>query len=361
MPYPLIILGAGASHGYSAKGDGLYLNDTTGRLMRPPVTNQLIEERYLFAEIANDYREVYDILGEINLRMSSSEDRLSFEQCLTHIMDRGVGDSHRLIQLVALHFYLRDFFGHLCKNRHFLDQNAYSILINRLIDLSKSRACVVSFNYDTLFERSIELSPINQSFRSMGDYIDGDIKIFKPHGSHDWVNLIRKNTYGLAAATKVALYNYLKGKPELLNKIVYEKPQPYHETEIDEAHRRDNAFMPAIAIPLNNKQNYVFPDAHFEALTVALKEIDRILIIGWRAADDFILDLIKNSIPVEKLTTIPIHIVAEGKKVAPREEAEIILSRILEKWGIINVGHAFEGDFAKYIGTDKLGEFLDGD
>src|SRR5205823_9977424 len=52
------------------------------------------------------------------------------------------------------------------------------------------------------------------------------------------------------------------------------------------------AWLPAIAVPLETKQSYECPPNHLEAMREWLPQVDRILIIGWRAAErHFLLEL----------------------------------------------------------------------
>ncbi|MGH9198156.1 MAG: hypothetical protein ACRD1T_20785 [Acidimicrobiia bacterium] len=49
--------------------------------------------------------------------------------------------------------------------------------------------------------------------------------------------------------------------------------------------------IPAIAIPTQTKTTFECPPEHIEALEEWLQEVDRILIIGWRAQERHFLDL----------------------------------------------------------------------
>jgi len=59
MSYPLIILGAGASHDYI---DDSYRE---GHLKLPPVTDELVDKRFLDREISSEYPEVEDLFSVI--------------------------------------------------------------------------------------------------------------------------------------------------------------------------------------------------------------------------------------------------------------------------------------------------------
>jgi len=50
---------------------------------------------------------------------------------------------------------------------------------------------------------------------------------------------------------------------------------------------------PAIAIPVESKEVFECPAEHLAALTKALPEIDRMIVIGWRAAEEHFLKLLR--------------------------------------------------------------------
>jgi hypothetical protein len=43
--------------------------------------------------------------------------------------------------------------------------------------------------------------------------------------------------------------------------------------------------VPALDVPLENKDEYVCPKNHIDALVESLSQVDRMLVIGWRATE----------------------------------------------------------------------------
>lgn len=63
---------------------------------------------------------------------------------------------------------------------------------------------------------------------------------------------------------------------------------------------------PALALPLFGKDNFICPQPHIDFLGKKLKEIDRIVIIGWKLSDPFIRNLILGEL---KIRPIPIALI----------------------------------------------------
>jgi hypothetical protein len=64
--------------------------------------------------------------------------------------------------------------------------------------------------------------------------------------------------------------------------------------------------MPAIALPLNKKTQHVCPVSHVENFERSIDQFDRVIIIGWRGTDDFIINKLKEKLGNRKLTTFVI-------------------------------------------------------
>jgi len=58
---------------------------------------------------------------------------------------------------------------------------------------------------------------------------------------------------------------------------------------------------PALAIPIQTKHGYVCPESHIDELKETLRSVEKILIIGWKAADENLLEIFEEVIkhPVE--------------------------------------------------------------
>lgn len=325
MAYPLIILGAGASHDY-----------TDHQFEKSPLTNELVNDVFLDTEISDKYREANDIFSEI--RPMVIKQKKSLEECLRAMKDEVEQYPERKIQLISLQFYLRDFFEKIssrCKS-----VNNYRALINRIKRYNQSKACVVNFNYDTLFEKSFD----DIDWNDMNSYVRGPLKLIKLHGSHDWAYVGKSDREKFRFLNITNPYEYLKEYPDHISNLQKNNTHPYHVEQL----KRGGMFkFPAIAMPLPEKQNYICPSQHIDSLKRAFNEIDRILIIGWAGKDQRLLDLIKENISKKVFITIVL-----GKKGSSKPIKEKFQS-------IRNFScRQFNGGFTDFVASNDCEKFF---
>lgn len=307
MSYPIIILGAGASHDYIHPTHG-------GFSSKPPLTDELVSQRN--PNILKKYPAVEALFSDLAPRI---KDGRSFETCLQDFSSSG--HAHRREQIKALKSYLKEFFQDVSSHYHYSPLNNYKVLGNTfrdvLADGEAEKICIVSFNYDTLFEKNVALFPHSGKRQiEMGDYINEPIKLIKIHGSSDW--------------------SYAENVPDLGTSV-------YHDSFL---HERSVALRsPAVALPLPETKTYICPESHIEELKKALQVTDKILIIGWKAGDPYLLKLMRKNISRKVL----VYIVSRDK-----ESAEGIEGRLKDCDG----AHRFsfktaEGGFSTFISEDS--------
>lgn len=314
MSYPLIILGAGASHDY------IHPSLRGGQLM-PPTTDHLTDVSYIDDHIARSYKEVDDLISVIAPRVNSKVK--SLEECLRDIKNHE--------QLVAFRFYLKNFF----RKFPYYPRNNYCLLVDHIKRTSTQKACVVSFNYDTFFDRAI-----GADFTEMPSYIYGKIQLVKVHGSCNW-SYVHRSDFQEIGLVSDDPYEYLKSTPQ------YKPGEPYTDDKIATLPVGMMGF-PAIAIPTGETKTFVCPISHIEALKKSMREVDRILIIGWKAGDPHLLKL------MEECITQPVSIVIVSGTLAGAD-------KIWEQ--LINIKHKkllgkIEG-FSKFVLDPLLDTFFD--
>lgn len=285
MSYPLIILGAGASY------DSVPDDRITGvKTLRPPVSDSLFDVG--FDDFIRRFPEVKALAVSV---ISDVKAGISLEDSLLQIKNRVPQNPERGIQLVMFEFYLQELFLKISDfGGGFGGQTAsnYQGLIQEIRDGPK-KAIVVNFNYDTLFE-----SDLNPSMTSTEDYVRGEIKVIKIHGSCNWVYLLRKDSHH-------SEYDFVRETPSILAKLRQNTNVfPHHISRGDGTYFR----LPALAIPLPGKSDFICPPHHRKILEQELSKIDSILIIGWSANDTYLTNLIRK-------TTQPIKMeVVSGEK-----------------------------------------------
>jgi hypothetical protein len=335
MPYPLIILGAGASYDYSSFGK------------HAPLTNSLVSPPYLHTGLLRNYAGAGNLLGDIRPKIIANT--YTFEQALTEEKEDNKHSREMLKHFVALEFYLKDLFTDISLSDATADMvirhevNNYKTLLRRIDNYCEEKAVIVTFNYDSLLERNLN----RNKPKAMKDYIRHGIKIFKLHGSHDWVYVHRKDNFWHEQGNNS--FQAAMGDPELFESLKTNHHAEY-EPAIKELDKNGEYFcFPAIAVPVIGKDSYICPPQHTTTLEAEINKIDRILIIGWKAGDPSLLELLKKYDNCREAKVL----VVCGKLKESEETAEVI-KRALPDAEI----EAYDGGFSDFMGSDKGKDFF---
>ncbi len=345
MSYPLIILGAGASYDYSQMGE-------LGELS--PLTNDLVSRKHIQQDLLQTYSGVGVIMSTIIQQVTSGV--RSFEEALTKLRDSSAGSLITQSHFVGLEFYLQKFFHRISTNddishnaRLMHGINNYKSLFNKIDMHSAGKACLVTFNYDSLLERNL---PVN-NIKRMNDYVNGDKKIIKLHGSHDWTYIQRKDSFFFGREFQDG-YELCCKEPSFLQKIKETNP-PIILSEIEShSESRDFFKFPALAIPLSGKDKFLCPVTHVNSLKEELNCIDRILIIGWKAGDPWLLNLLKehNTCKNKKI------LIVSGSSTGAQEVAKVLKSSLGVNPKQVE---CYEGGFTRFMGDDLCTDFFSTD
>jgi len=325
----LIICGAGASFDYSNYAHPSIL------------TNDLVNTNFInkpeISSIISKYPDMAGIFSEISTPVI--ENKQTFESSLQKIMD-GVGDKkHRKEQFISLEFFLKDTFEWVSKQSNPI--NNYQALITKIKDYNEGKASVITFNYDSLLEQSIT----DEKYVDINHYLSNNIQIIKPHGSHDWAYMSDKNNLDYQWEGCITDCDYYKKHPEYLSQLRQIGAHPYHTNQLK--NHSNLAIFPAIAVPLSNKDTFVCPERHTLQIKTVLKNADKILIIGWKAGDKILVDLIEKNINKQ----VPVTIVTEKKESS--EEVASNLRHIKNlNFRLVNSG------FSGFISSDEINVFF---
>lgn len=343
MGYPLIILGAGASfdcQDNSTFGDAHILND-----WHPPLTNSIFDTKRFYDILKRYQPQVTNLASYINNRLKGG--KLTFEEILTDLRKNKTNSNSDLIQqLVALRFYLADLF-YAISDKYYRMVNNYQTLI-QLINGSGRQACIVNFNYDLLFEKAF----FQSMPKSVNNYIKDEIKIIKLHGACNWFYDRKINGWEPKSSYEFAMVGaqYILGNEEAIYPIIIKDVENSHD--LPSVNNNDpttkNTYLPAIALPLESKVSYVCPDDHVDALKQCIAKADRIVMIGWKAGDPYLVDLLNSEL---KENALPIAIACGANS----------KDTILEKLGTSlnkQVKIIDEGGFSSFLNSDRCEEFL---
>ena len=336
----MVIFGAGASY------------DSVPS--RPPSDYPRLEARLpLASELFSERDEVRDALSRfpqcrpIVPYLRSPPAGVTIEQTLETLQSEAETDPERTRQLAAVRFYLHYVIWE-CERSWDGVARGITNYVTLFDQLRRSRrpeetVCLVTFNYDRMIENALD--SVGLTIDSIPDYISQDtFKLFKLHGSVHWGREV--NTPVVATEDR----NVWEVGRELIERA--------EELDISTRFRMvqehpigklgDVALFPAIAIPVETKRSYECPDDHLTSLQEHVPKITKILIVGWRAAEQHFLSLLKEFLSQE----VPAYVVAGDK-----QSALEVISRI-QQAGVSMDARPAEGGFTDFTVSREAEKFL---
>ncbi len=187
----MVVFGAGATYdsvpSYRPKS-----SSSTVEEKRPPLANELFENRPLFIEAMSRFPKCLPIVPYLQ------KQNVEIEQVLEGLQAEAETDSERYRQLAAIRYYLhfmlwecerdwKDVTKGVTNYKTLLDQ------IRHWREPKKERVCLVTFNYDRMLEEVLPTVGVN--IRGLPDYIaSDDYQLIKLHGSVDWAREVDTTT-----------------------------------------------------------------------------------------------------------------------------------------------------------------------
>lgn len=265
-----IIFGAGAS--YDSDPNRPPPDDWDDR---PPLANQLFDRRPRFNSIAAKYRQFAAIANDVRRKVDSGQ---QLEGVLAELQQ--TTSTYPLVtsQLMAVRYYLRDLIEDTSTqwSRECSGATTYADFVNQVNAWSHRSGRLVNyitFNYDRLLEDA--LLNLNLRFDDLEDYIRppeiGAPNIIRPHGSVSWYEALDP---GRPSTPHFSAEEVIQKAAQLLptNNLTIGPPLV-------------GPYAPALAIPVNNKQEYVCPERHVNTMREILRATKFLLIIGWRGTE----------------------------------------------------------------------------
>lgn len=348
MENTVFIFGAGASHGVI--GGHTYPRYEYRDTWRPPLANDLMKSSREFDGLIHPLNELNALAGEIRGSLSGNN---SLEEFMLELKEKAKKSRIRQIQLMQLRFYLRHLL-HECSRNYVFTGNLYAALAARMLDIANgAEITFISFNYDTLIEEALQnLRLLPNKIKNLNAYTQGTIKLFKPHGSVNWIYRLKGGSDLSIGPLQWLISNYQLQEPDVTH-IPIEIEEAWDTSKLISNYLDPWIHYPAIAIPLSEKSEFCFPQAHLDAMKAALGRAKHIVGIGWRGQENHFGEILANECPKSR----PIfHIVDTSIKNADEIGNHLIL-KYVNNGRNRSYGSGFEG-FMQSHDTDRLSKIF---
>jgi hypothetical protein len=328
----LVIVGAGASFD-SAQGEPRHGD------YRPPLAKDLFAAEPLYVETLSRFPRATPIVALVRQAVAGGA---SVESVLEGLRDEVGTYPLRRQHLLGVQFYLRSLLGQCSTewSRIHGGVTNYTQLVDivEMVRVQHSQSVMyVNFNYDTLLEQAIESAGL-ASYDSMDSYVTGNVQVVKVHGSVNWGERVVCDDFERlrhVTATQIC---------DLVDRWTATGEYHISGASIDDQEAADGIYVPAIAIPTQTKSDFACPKGHITALRKALSNVDGLIAIGWRGAENQFLGLLRGGLPRET----PALVVTESAKACAETEAR------LEDAGLSTVT-SFENGFSGLVRDDVIG------
>jgi hypothetical protein len=294
----MVVFGAGASHDsidVKPPGGG-NPGWTIDEQFRPPLANDLFGFTELFADAMGKFEKLQPIVPI--LRRTGGK---NVETVLQELQDEAAVYPERLCQLMAVRYYLHYALWECERSWKHLSKGVtnYKALLDQINRWRKpgEEVSLVTFNYDTLLEDA--MPAVGLTLSDLTDYVDRShpYKVFKLHGSVNWARPVGSGSpYSGTAYTSTDPWSIARNHIERAASLkigegftrINEHPVGLFEGRV--------GLVPAIAIPVEKKAYFECPQEHLDALKQFLPQVDRLLLIGWRATEDHFLTLLQDNL-----------------------------------------------------------------
>ena len=288
----MVVFGAGASYdSYPSLRPlaGFFPAEVKFDDLRPPLADQLFSDREAFAKTAQTFQDCIPIIPFVRHFSRDS----SVEKVLEGLRSEAIEKPRRYAQLAAVRHYLQFIIfecEHAWRGVHKGVTN-YVTLLDEIENWRKQNepVCLVTFNYDTMLEQA--LPAVGVKIAEMEDYVTQHYKLIKLHGSVSWGRQV-VSPVNMKVMNEWAVANEL-----ITNAKDLRMTDEYRMVTSRPIGKSDELpLIPALAIPVVNKQEYECPKLHLEVLNSCLPQITKLLVVGWRANETHFLQRLANGL-----------------------------------------------------------------
>ncbi len=253
---------------------------------RPPLADNLFSDPHsAFGTFVTKYPKIRAVLPLLRERSNKS-----VEEILESLQNEAGEYVERHRQLAAVRFYLRDLLA-ACTS-YWIERTGgvtnYESLIDQIWRWHRTgeEICLVTFNYDLLLDHALYTFGFRPKEPRHFLASHPIFKVFKLHGSVDWARSVDFPTQKQGANALIEQAEEIN----LMNEWLTVNP--------NENERGDLPLFPCIAIPVQTKTKNTFecPPQHLAHLQNFLKQVNKILIVGWQAREAHFLELLRSNL-----------------------------------------------------------------
>jgi hypothetical protein len=234
---------------------------------------------------------------------------VAVEQELAKLQSQAVDYPKAHSELASILYYIR-YAIHGCAERWRLHHSGITNYVTLLREIDRwrhqhdDRVLFVTFNYDTMLESAIEQT-LKLAIGSVSQYVsDPNYRLIKLHGSTNWgriVDIAREEYVPYPRGQNISdpglvsrSQNKLISDAQKVTQRLSDRFEIIRATEI--LLLNDELLFPAIALPIDKKDDFSCPYDHVKALAEWIPEVTKIMTIGWRATETKFLDMLGNRI-----------------------------------------------------------------
>lgn len=362
----MVVFGAGASfdssptYSIGAGPPGASISDQNNAYYRPPLAKDLFANRPLFIEAIDRFPQCKTIVPRLRAPAVISGER-SIEAVLQDIEEEARTYAKGPQELAAVRCYLQRALSE-CQigwRGVTIGVTNYLTLLREIerMHRGEERVCLVTFNYDTLLEDA--LRALGHRIDGMEAYIDTPtlFRVFKLHGSINWAQTVANRVpVNVNPQAWLSVLTYLiEHAAELRISDTFVMCDPRTMGVADGV-----AAFPAIAIPIEKKNQFVCPQTFIDRLTEVLPNVSKILVIGWRATEAHFLELLKRNLgPGVQLYIVAGQPPLAGMKNPPGEVTRVNICRALSN-KLPQISTIDPGGFTDFVGSGRATSFLEG-
>ncbi|HYL85881.1 MAG TPA: SIR2 family protein [Candidatus Angelobacter sp.] len=281
----MVIFGAGASYDSSSTytpgmvPPGATQTDRDNDFNRPPLAKDLFANRPLFIEAVDAFPQCKTIVHKLRDPAVTSG-QASIEARLQEIEEQAQTYLQAQQELAAVRCYLQRAITQ-CEVRWRNNTRKITNHLALLREIQRTHktetdepVCLVTFNYDTLLEDA--LADLGLEIKHMDDYTRRPVlfRLFKLHGSVNWGHVLENR--------------FPSTELQPSDQFVLCDPSTMRSPDIG------HTLFPAIAIPVQKKSIFECPQPMLEEFVSVLREVRKILVVGWRATEEHFLALLGN-------------------------------------------------------------------